>query len=45
MIAAKPKSKVKLVCNECGKKYAVSPNNPDPQCPKCNSVDFDVVNA
>lgn len=38
-------AKVNLTCNECGKKFKVSPNNPDPTCPKCGSVDFDVADV
>lgn len=34
--------KVKLTCNECGKKFSVSPRNPYPRCPKCHGVDWDV---
>lgn len=41
---AKPKPiRVALVCNECGKKFTVSQNNYDPQCPKCNGVDYEVL--
>ena len=37
-------SKVKLVCNECGKKRLVSPNgNFNDRCPKCGGVDWDVL--
>lgn len=35
-------AKMVLSCNECGKKFKVSESNPDPSCPKCGSVDFDV---
>ena len=28
--------KIKMECLECGKKFSVSPRNPDPQCPKCH---------
>lgn len=34
--------RVKLTCNECGKRWNVSPSS-DPQCPKCNSVDYEVI--
>jgi Zn finger protein HypA/HybF involved in hydrogenase expression len=34
--------RVALVCLECGKKWKVSPTA-DPQCPKCNGVDYDVL--
>ena len=34
--------KVRLVCQECGKKWKVSPNANDPQCPKCGGVDWEV---
>jgi len=37
------RAKVKLVCNECGKKFSVSPMNLDPRCPKCHGVDWDVA--
>lgn len=33
--------KITVVCNECGKRWKVSPCS-DPQCPRCNSVDFEV---
>lgn len=43
VVPAKPKRvTVTLICNECGKKWRVSPNASDPQCPKCNSVDWEV---
>jgi Zn finger protein HypA/HybF involved in hydrogenase expression len=32
---------IKVVCLECGKKWQVGPFA-DPQCPRCNGVDFDV---
>src|SRR5882672_11198700 len=35
--------RIRLVCNECGKRWSVGPNHPGPQCPKCNSVDWNVV--
>jgi Zn finger protein HypA/HybF involved in hydrogenase expression len=35
-------AKMALKCNECGKAFRVSDSNPDPQCPRCNSVDFEV---
>ncbi len=37
-------AKVKLVCNECGKKRFVSADgNYFDRCPKCGGVDWDVV--
>jgi hypothetical protein len=47
IIAATPRPKRKaeriaLQCNECGRKWKVSPNS-DPQCSRCNSVDFEVL--
>lgn len=42
---AKPKATrvtVALRCNECGKRFRVSPNAADPDCPRCGSVDFEV---
>lgn len=37
-------TKVKVVCNECGKRWSVSATTKTgPQCSKCNSVDIDVV--
>jgi hypothetical protein len=33
--------KTKVECLECGRKFAVSPINPDPRC-TCGSVDLDV---
>jgi tRNA(Ile2) C34 agmatinyltransferase TiaS len=33
---------MKLKCNECGKRFKVSPKNSDPQCPNCGGVDVDV---
>lgn len=38
-----PVTKVKLECFECHKKWRVSPNARDPHCPRCGSVDWDVV--
>jgi len=38
-----PAPKIRLVCNECGRKFSVSPNAADPQCPKCGGVDWDVL--
>lgn len=35
-------AKMNLSCNECGKRFKVSPNNSDPQCPACGGVDFEV---
>ena len=37
-----PAVRIGLQCNECGKKWRVSPNS-DPQCPKCNGVDYEVL--
>ena len=34
--------KVRMKCNECGKRFSVSPNAADPECPKCHGVDWDV---
>lgn len=34
--------KVKVKCQECGKKFKVSPNNPGPRCPKCGGYDVEV---
>jgi Zn finger protein HypA/HybF involved in hydrogenase expression len=34
--------RIKVVCLECGKRWSVSPKS-DPQCPKCNGVDYEVV--
>lgn len=39
----KPPVKIALVCNECGKHWKVSEKNLDPQCPKCNGVDYEVL--
>jgi Zn finger protein HypA/HybF involved in hydrogenase expression len=37
-------AKIKLVCNECGKKRMVSPDgNFNDRCPKCGGVDWDVL--
>ena len=37
-------AKVKLVCNECGKKRLVSAEgNYSERCPKCGGVDWDVI--
>ena len=36
-------NKVKLQCQECGKKWSVSPNARDPECPKCHGVDYEVM--
>lgn len=35
-------TRITLVCNECGKVWLVSPNAADPQCARCNSVDYEV---
>lgn len=35
-------AKVSLKCNECGKRFKVSPNAADPSCPKCGGVDWEV---
>lgn len=42
-VVKKPTPRVKLVCLECGKKFSVSANAADPDCPKCGGVDWDVV--
>ena len=34
--------RISLKCNECGKTWRVGPNS-DPQCPKCNGVDYEVM--
>lgn len=36
-----PKVRIALTCNECGKKWKIG-LNADPQCPKCNGVDYEV---
>ncbi len=36
-------AKVKLICQECGKTWRVSPNAASPQCANCNSVDIEVA--
>jgi Zn finger protein HypA/HybF involved in hydrogenase expression len=39
-----PPAKVKLRCNECGKKRWVSAEgNFTDECPRCGSVDWDVL--
>ncbi len=46
MEASVPKKKVPKIplhCHECGKKWSVSASNPDPQCPQCGSVDYEVL--
>jgi endogenous inhibitor of DNA gyrase (YacG/DUF329 family) len=35
-------TRILVQCNECGKRWKVSPQA-DPQCSRCNSVDIDVV--
>lgn len=36
--------KIKVVCNECGRKWKVSAERRTaPQCTRCNSVDIDPV--
>jgi len=35
-------AKMVLKCNECGKVFKVSDSNPDPNCPKCGGVDYEV---
>lgn len=40
----KREAKVKLVCNECGKKRMVSAEgNYNERCPKCGGVDWDIT--
>lgn len=39
---AKPE-RIALQCNECGRKFTIGLNNYDPQCPKCNGVDYEVL--
>lgn len=47
--AAKPAKKraagIRLECNECGKRFTVSANAADPDCPKCGGVDWDVLDV
>lgn len=38
-------SKIRVQCNECGKKWKVSLNADYPQCSRCNSVDIDIIDA
>ena len=39
-----PKIRIALVCQECGETWRISPNaHDDPQCPKCGSVEWDVI--
>jgi Zn finger protein HypA/HybF involved in hydrogenase expression len=40
---AKPTTRVKVKCMECGKTWKVSPNSDGPYCPKCNSADIEVA--
>jgi predicted RNA-binding Zn-ribbon protein involved in translation (DUF1610 family) len=43
--APKPKAKrvrIPVVCNECGRKFSLSPNAVDPHCSKCGGVDIDL---
>jgi rubrerythrin len=40
-LAVGKRIRIVLVCQECGKVWRVSPNS-DPQCPNCNSVDYEV---
>jgi predicted RNA-binding Zn-ribbon protein involved in translation (DUF1610 family) len=35
-------AKVKVVCNECGRKWAVSPHALSLECAKCGGADIDV---
>jgi endogenous inhibitor of DNA gyrase (YacG/DUF329 family) len=38
-------AKIKVVCNECGKKFQISAASvarTSPQCSKCGSVDIDL---
>ena len=35
-------AKINLVCLECGKRFKVSGANPDPECPSCGGVDYEV---
>ena len=35
-------AKVKVVCNECGRTWAVSPNARSLECAKCGGADIDV---
>lgn len=34
--------RITLECQECGKKWRVSPNANDPECPKCGGIDYEV---
>jgi predicted RNA-binding Zn-ribbon protein involved in translation (DUF1610 family) len=33
--------RIKVVCLDCGKKFAVSPNA-SPECPRCGNTDIEV---
>jgi hypothetical protein len=33
---------IRVVCNECGKRWKVRDTGRDPQCSRCNSVDIDI---
>jgi predicted RNA-binding Zn-ribbon protein involved in translation (DUF1610 family) len=37
-----PAAKVKVICNECGRKWQVSPNAVALECAKCGGADIDV---
>ena len=34
--------RIKVVCMECGKKFAIAVSNTDPECPDCGGVDIEV---
>ena len=39
-------TRIRIVCNECGKTWRVSPNPKEwPMCPKCGGADWDVKEA
>ena len=38
-------ARIRLQCQECGRKWSVSANASDPQCPKCGGVDWEVYDS
>jgi predicted RNA-binding Zn-ribbon protein involved in translation (DUF1610 family) len=38
-----PTPRVKLQCQECGRRFTVRATAQDPKCPRCGSVDWEVV--